>query len=319
MSDKGKSSRRRFIVSGAMGMLAATMRAAASPTAPDQSSVSNSNHGLSAPGRAVSIVRPSESAFENYLDTQFPQLRQDPQFQSIAPLAFLMVHTSGPPIHAHSTTWDISTAAGTFKKTFFFYSQPGPQLLISGSRKLLASGEMRLVSPFFNWTPDTFRQKAPVDWEKIWSRGELQLFLKQQANDISNVAVRLDAVIYSDFVMIGPDDWNLANHFRARRNGEHDEAHSLLGLTRLDSPADRIRAQLTRDQTIQGAAAGRAISRSQVFVVKYWRARTRQAAALKSLFEQTSYDDFTATLVRLKSQPKTRVRAIPSYQMEEQS
>ncbi len=296
-------SRRDFIITGGKGLFAV----AASPLWTMFTSVSGPAAGV---GRSLTVSAPSNQSFHSQIDSHFPGLHKDPLFQGILPATLLVTNTSEHAIKALSVTWSLTAQQSAEQKNFFFYVRPGRKHLLSGARNLLGPGQTRLVTPFLTLNSKRFRKgKGTVNWDRGLTRGESRKQFMQQLGSLTSVEAHIDAVIYSDWVLTGPDSHDLANHLAVRRNAEHDEAHAILRSMKAVSGTAKhqvARNILKQHHTIEGITSTPVLP-SETRKYWYYRSRTVHAKSLLHHLKKKSSARFVADLKLLRDHPKTTV------------
>jgi hypothetical protein len=128
---------------------------------------------------------------------------------------------------------------------------------------------------------------------------------------MTHVETELDAVIFSDWSLIGPDPGNLCRHLSMRRHAEHDQAVSVLRSIRDGSSRLDLANLLRRHKTIEGVA-GTTLSRSEGAKFEYHRMRALHAGTLLKHLKASSLSDFTAKVNLMRNIPRTRIqRTLP--------
>jgi hypothetical protein len=297
---------RRDVIWGGMGAAAA----AAMPKSISAAQASGLAEGLSVGGRVISVKSSSDSTFGADMDALFPGMRQDPRFHALASSFFLITNAKGPNVKALSLSWSFATSTGGYQRTVpiyhgkLFKNFSGAQSLMTARFDLVLKGGTLLVCPLFSLSPAGFEARPHSVWDSLRDSSELSPFLTQETKAASSITMQLDAVIYRDWGVAGPDAFNLAKYLRVRRNGEHDEAVKTLKLIRANPGKDEVTGTLAQRQTIQGAA-GKDIPRTNTFLFSYWQARSLQARALLDRFQSADSDTFVRELTTIRNQPKT--------------
>lgn len=200
-----------------------------------------------------------------------------------------------------------TTSEGINQVNQFFYLRSSPKTLMTGSRSLVKAGQTQLVTPFSSWSQRKLRKQRTPNWYKIINRGQMRKFVADQLKNVTSATVQLDAIVYADWVVVGPDSFNLATHLTTRRNAEHDEAVSILKLTQSGATHAAIRGKLNRHLTVDGVA-GAAVLRSDATKYWYFKSRSLQAKMLLKRFKQSNRAGFIEQLSALRNQPKTGIK-----------
>jgi hypothetical protein len=293
-------SRRELLVAGGATLAVGSVSAKSlvrSVTAGD-------NPTLKAAGREVVTLAPSSANYASAVDSLFPGLMQDLHFQTIAPVSILVTNQSGPPVRGLSVIWSLSTSNGTYEAALRFYCRSSWRHPGTGLRQFLKPGETQLVTPFFVWNPAQYKPRPADQWG--FAKGEAQKLLLRQMGQTLSISAQVDAVVYSDWKLLGPDAEGLGRHMSIRRNAEHDESVAVLKLVKTQAPRAVIAALLTSHHDAD-AVAGTSVPRSDSERHWYYHARSLQAAALLRTLHKSNRSQFTAVLSRARNRPKTQI------------
>lgn len=263
---------------------------------------------VSTSGYAVSVVSGSDLLFGGAVEALYPGLTKDPTFQQIAPLALLVTHQQGPPVRGFSVAWAITTPAGKKETPLYFYVSLGSPLtghiqsaLGSARRNILQIGQSRLVTPFFSWTPADYGSNSAQNWDEVLKRSYPGKFLVSELPAATQVKVSMDAVVFSDWKMIGPNKHKLGTKIRARRNAEHDEGLSLYKLMNNGASDNEI------IETLRAHGLAQRSYKENLGDRWYERSRRFHAQVLLKAFQNADRQTFTRALVRLTRQRKNLI------------
>ena len=268
-------------------------------------------NGLSASDRAIFAISSSDSRFQSAVGGLFPGLQNDPVFQKIAPLAILITLQNGPAIRAHSVAWQITTPTGSFDTALFSYVSPGSatkgysvSTLGSARHLTLQPGQSRLVTPFFDWSSSSFQSNPRPNWSTALKLAEPGGFLISELPTATAVRVSLDAAVFSDWKLMGPDRYNLARRLRSRRNAEHDEGLVVYRLLKAGAPNHLI------VQTLRSHASAARSSTQNLPLFWYEQARRYQAQVLLRAFGDADRHSFMRAVHRLVTQKNTVITRV---------
>jgi hypothetical protein len=299
-------SRRKMIMAGG-AVLAAPMVLAGDGRADAQVS------RLSASDRAVSAIAGSDPGFDDAAEALYPGLRKDPTFRQIAPLSLLVTHQQGPSVRAFSVSWAVTTPSGSYETPLYYYVSLGPpatghtlSALGSARRNIVPAGQSRLVTPFFHWTPADYQSKKAVDWKTAIEPTDPGEFLVSELPKATQMKPSLDAVIFTDWKMIGPNKHKLGTKIRARRNAEHDEGVAVLRLMKKGASDSEI------VQTLREHGAAPRSNNTSLNARWYEQSRRLHAQILLRAFQDSDRSNFKNALVRLKTQRKTVITRLPA-------
>jgi hypothetical protein len=305
-------SRRKLITAGATAgavslISPALIKAAATSTAGSTQSASVTDY--------LAITPSSDPSFISKLNNLFPSLLNDPYFQKIKSHSVLISNVSNQVISAYSTHWKATTATGGYETLLRHYAHRtsmrhqtarfgvmGNKTRFTGKVPVFAVGETRLLTPYFNWSPDYYQANPKPQWNKILMQSASRQFFLYELSNSTAVKVTIDSVIVNGKTVVGPDRANLAKVFRVTRNAEHDEANAILKLVKNGASADQITSAL------QDHASSKLPSRRHASHRLYVSVRRRQAQVLSRRLLSSKPEQFLRTLKYLKSQPKTTTR-----------
>lgn len=297
-------SRRKLVIAGGAALVAPAVLVRSRKSEAQTSQ-------LAASDRGVTTVSGTESGFASALDAQFPGLSADPVFQKLMPLAILITLQSGPGIRAYTVSWSVTTSAGPYQTALFYYVSPGPSAkgkspntLRSAQVNILRSGVSRLVTPFFNWTSNYYLANRPPNWDTILKPSEPGTFLVSELINATSVTTSLDAVVFSDWKLLGPDKYLLGDRLRARRNAEHDEAVGVCKLLKAGAPDSAI------VEALQSHASAERSSNKSTHIRWYEQNRRYQAQVLLKAFGDADRDTFTKAVTRLRLQKRSLIKRL---------
>jgi hypothetical protein len=181
--------------------------------------------------RAVRLIIPSDAEYDSFVRDSFPALYNSTSFQKVKPLTVLVVNRNKLAVRAYSVQWTVISASGT-KHVF------NKDVVIPLSRNssytartpVLQAGEIRLVSPLFEWS-----LSRPRYHPKDRLVSPLLDVLSQQPafkdfGTTDTIKSSIDSVIFDDGTSAGPDSGHLAYRIGKERDAEHDEGVSVLRL-----------------------------------------------------------------------------------------
>jgi hypothetical protein len=275
----------------------------------------------------ISMTAPSDPDFSALLDTHFPGLAQDTNFQKIRPYAVLIKNVSGKDINAFSTYWSVESPTGGYELTlrhFFHPSQKrlrtihfgtqGNQTRFTGQIPAIKAGATRLLTPYFNWSTNYYRRNPKLDWAKVLASGAHASFTLDELSTATAVHVSPDAVIFDQSQVAGPDRASLAKTYTVMRNAEHDTAAAVANLIPCEAdPASHVVGNLDQIRSYL-ATAGQKYPTSKQDAFKdrlYRKVRQRQATILARRLKHATPDQFVRTVQYLASQPKTTIQQVP--------
>ena len=266
-------------------------------------------HGksLSSSDRRVTLLPAADPLFSTTVEKVFRGLTSRSHFDDVRPLAALITNNSELPVRGYCIRWLLTNPDATiFDIPIFFYSNARGRQLISGRHDIIKHGETRLVTPLFTINDSKLQQKSNSDFSTVFTSSKFGRFLADKLSSTTGIDVQLDAVAFSDGVVIGRDDADFANRFRIILNAEHDEAVSLGRLIRNKAPAQIIEAK------IHGHIRADAARRTSGYEQFYFRARSRHAKLLASALQRGQRRAVGRALWALHKTPRLILEHVPT-------
>jgi TAT (twin-arginine translocation) pathway signal sequence len=278
----------------------------------------------------ISIRTSADPEFSPLLDTHFPGLADDVNFQKIRSHAVIITNVSGEDINAFSTFWKVDSATGGYEVALRHLFHPsekrlrtvhfgtrGNQTRFTGQIPAIKAGATRLLTPYFNWSSSYYQKNPHLNWmARIEATGAHGLFTVHELSMATAVHVSVDAVIVKHNQVIGPDRARLAKTYMVMRNAEHDTAIGVLRAINVSSSDKSAvgKIESSRDQ-IQGYLEGSGLKyptmQSDAFKDRLYRkVRQRQATILARRLRHATPEQFFRTVQYLASQPKTTVKRV---------
>ena len=307
----GKVSRRKMLTLGAG--LAAMPALGATGVIGKQGRVTPSN---------VRLIEPDSLEFSRQVQLHYPGLLDSPQFKQIQSLAVLLSHDGGPEVHAYSLVYKLTTSSGDFETPLFSYAHAGSRMqhakpvnaagkklrtrtVFSAQAPVLKEGSLVLATPFVTMSPVQYKQLRD-SWFLRIKTSQPGVFLLADLPQASSVKVSLDAVVFRNRTVKGPDTYQLRRRLAIRRNAEHDVAlkHRKMLKSGVDvaTVQDSIQSEATSLHTAPSGSA-------QDF---YLQARKRHAQFLLSLQNAVPQARFDKALRRMTRLHKTKLKAVAS-------
>lgn len=295
MKENKVVSRRKMLASGAMIGAAAIVTPAIM-----KSAASGADHDLK-------LIPGSQPDFSAALTSLYHGLHDDAVFQKISPLAAIITHPGGTSVRAFTVCWALSTANESYQTSLFCHSGPlsrrrgrKGRTVATAQREILRPGESLLVTPFFAWSPQYYQKNSNPDWKQLLNEGGAGTFLLSQLQNSADVKIWLDATIFSDRTVLGPDAEQSAERLRVRRHAEHDEAVSLLRKLHAGASTNDLENILVaHGTTLRAGGSGPK--------AWYWQARRHHAQVLLKLLNQRGPKALLKALAALKAMHRTKI------------
>jgi hypothetical protein len=170
----------------------------------------------------------------------------------------------------------------------------------SGETVVWKPGEARIVSPMFNLNESRVKARDMSRLFNALASGPLA----KEVNRISRVEISLIAAVYDDGLCESQKQSDSCDRYENERNGERDEAATILEALNLNLSDDQIAARLNEDIAKSQAADGNDISDSLE------AARGREARILLSIFKRHGRTHTWETAQQLARYPTTTLRKV---------
>lgn len=167
--------------------------------------------------QSLTLIQPTDRNFDSTLDAYFPGLSEEENYpQAIRPFLVIVRNDNGSTAVAYSITWTVHYAGGSVRPLrALFVNRP---LMDQGAVTYLTPGEVRLISPMFNLTPEEYGH-----YESIAP-------LYPGSRKLTSVDADVDGVVYGDGTFIGPDTTKVLQRYAMAQFATRDEILAALNL-----------------------------------------------------------------------------------------
>ena len=169
------------------------------------------------PVKSLVVHRHTDADFQTKVSSGFPSLTRWSQYQRLAPLIVTLSNVSLKSTGTYCVLWQLTDAAGLTH--FMHCTHIRKHYNLPGTLRTLQPNDVRLVSPFFNFSSAEY----PSDPEQLTPRIPAQV----PWLDAVTVTAQVDAIIAEDNTFEGQDLFQLRRQYALRRNAEHDAGVSL--------------------------------------------------------------------------------------------
>lgn len=224
--------------------------------------------------QSLTLIKPSDPAFEVMIDTYYPGLSDEPGYQkSIRPFLVVVRNDTALPAMAYAITWTVHYAEGhTRRRQAVFVNSP---LMDRAAMKYIPPGIVRLISPMFNVTP-----KGYAWYHSFGTMYPASSFPPSQG--LVSVDAQVDGVVYRGGTFIGADKTRVLQRYVMARFAARDEMLAALKLiessTVPQAMAIQPLAQMLNQQIQWGFRANQG-----TLLAMYVRARGRSAQGLERI------------------------------------
>ena len=257
----------------------------------------------SVPVRQLTLIQPNDPGFDDLLTTNFPGLDSLDGYATYRPFLVLLRNDTLHSARAYSIAWDIQYPGGPNQiETDFIqkYHQSKAQA------RAFASGELRLIAPFFNTSPQEYVIRRTIIANRM---SAFVNHLPYSASNIKSVSPTVDAAIFDDGLYIGPDRFFLLTRYQCMREVEHDLAEALLKVMDSKGPTDEVVSILQRD--IQAGLAANTSSRERAAICALYRGE--QAQMLLGLYRTGGVESVFTRAWAMDQRPRETIsRALPN-------
>lgn len=163
------------------------------------------------------LVSHDDPEFENHVSSAYPKIANHELYPKVKKFMAVLSHEGTRQAKAYRVLWTIQQSANrqrTMQSVFI-----KKHCMLRNAVKVVGPGKKRLVSMFFNY--------STADYNFDAGNATLRIPPNFPFLDSEVVSVSIDAVIYSDHTIAGPDKYDLRSHYLLTRDAEHDEGYSL--------------------------------------------------------------------------------------------
>jgi len=185
-------------------------------------------------GQGLALISPASSNFDDAIRRLLPDRIAGPALAT-KPYLVILSNQSGHTIVAFSTVWDITYTDRSRQRTLapilFVDAVSGaddaPTLDPAGGVPPVASGEERVVAMETEFRPSTDKLSEEEDINLVsWLRATTQDY---KAKAVAQMQIRLDAAIFSDGLLVGPNVSNLDVGFTAKLEAKQKLFQQIVG------------------------------------------------------------------------------------------
>ncbi len=168
---------------------------------------------------------------------------------------------------------------------------------MSGDAPFLPANSVRLVTPFFVWSPGFYKQHPKVDWAALLNQDQQRVFVAAELASSTSVTLQIKTVVLADNSIQGNRQAMLVHFIRTERNAQHDQAKSTLKMLRKGASSYQVATALETRWSQSQPASQHIRSR------RYSVARSREAGHLLAMLNVKS-PLFEKRLVKLSKAKK---------------
>ena len=249
----------------------------------------------------LQMLSSSDPAFRGKIDQNYPGLLEDKSGGVLAPCFHIIANNGTHSVSAVTLRWTFLTST---EESEAFDRHVMPSVMghwYTGVTPLIPKGLVRVFSPFFSWSPQQYSSLVkPLEWTKLLSHSEVTRFRSTSLlRNVQATQMTIDAVIWGNGVVSGPDHSSLAKEFVVTRNGEHDAAYDVQTQLR------QGKSQSQLDQFLSSQFAGIAPEPRNRIHRRYDTARRRESGFLLNALRTQSPAEFRLTIQSIVSRPRT--------------
>jgi len=266
---------------------------------------------LHADRHGMIVAKLSDTDLAQVLDASYPRLRNDPHLEPFVPLMVYVRNESQLNVLAYTIAFTVVPLHGQTEVMHVTLQHkadlPGR---ISDVTPVLERHESRVVGPWFNW--GTVKWKDNPDTSTF--AGLARFRFVSAVPNARNVEVSLDAVVFDDGSIVGPDVYDLRDQFESLRNGERAEgvhvAQMLAQGQTANGVADYLKAQISLGRDAIGKTDKESLERT---------ARAARAGDFERILRERGPEALKLAANRLASYGITALRVVPDEQTAQKS
>jgi hypothetical protein len=163
------------------------------------------------------LINSDDQEFEDHVSSAYPLIANSEFYPRARKFIAVLRHDGTVDAKAYRVLWTIQQSPSRQRTMMAQYIRK--HCMLRSGVLNVKPGSRRLISPFFNYSASDYNFRPENATLRIPPRFP---FL-----DAEVVSLSVDAVIYSDGTMAGPDKYDLRSRYLATRAAEHDEGYSL--------------------------------------------------------------------------------------------
>lgn len=249
------------------------------------------------------LIASDEPEFYDHVSSTYPQIANHEHFPKARKFMAVLSHEGSRQAKAYRVLWTIQQSPNRQRTMQAVYIQKHC-MLRSGVLNVRPE-KKRLVSMFFNYStsdynfrPENATLRVPPNFPFL---------------DAELISVSIDAVIYTDRTIAGPDKYDLRTRYLATRAAEHNEGYSL------SWKLEKMKAALGPNESIDPGKIASILdydipygaSRPGTDGAAILRlARSQEAAIMKGLLTSRGLDALVKNVARRVKFPADRLTAI---------
>lgn len=249
------------------------------------------------PTPSLKVLLPGTQAFDEAVATSYPNLKSVAWYSRINQCMAILSNLGNVKAKAYSVEWILKDDSGQQINLRASFEQK--HRMRRGSVRTIGPGGLRLLSPFFNFSPEEYINRLQVVSRAVST--------ESLPESITLVTASLRGVVFADGTVSGADSAAFLRRYRAMRHAEHDEAQWLAQYLQQPTPSSEEELNTILGQHIQ-----RANSFSQSPGAIYWRTRSQEAAVLKSALQRGGLAALQAATDRRISYAREQLRIAPT-------
>lgn len=235
------------------------------------------------------MIAHDHDLFEPLIAANYPGVLDAKLYHKMKPFMAIIKHEGASKAKSYAVQWSIrEKGSGQPRRLLahFLMKHSTPPRFA----KTIEPGAVRLISPFFNCSPDEFSR-----WKQHVHSTVPGGFPYMEA-EISSVD--LDVAIYANGTTEGPDRNRFLNRYLAARNAEHDEGVSVARRLRAGAGSNELEDLFLKH--LQKGLAAQGVSPQAL----YDRARGQEAAILHNLLANRGLETLKQNVARRVRYPR---------------
>ena len=253
------------------------------------------------------LIRHHEPEFDDHVFSTYPKIAGHQLYPRAKKFMAVLSHEGSTQAKAYRVLWTVQQSPDRQRIMQCVFIRK--HCMLRSALKVVAPGKKRLVSPFFNYSTADYDFLPDSVFNTNGS--EERLLSRFPFLDAEVVSVSVDAVIYSDRTISGPDRYDLLSRYLAVRAAEHNEGYSLAW------KLEKMKAALGPGESLDPAKIasildydfqyGMASSQSDNPMAIHRFARSQEAALLKGLLQSRGLAALEAHIARRLSYPHEKL------------
>ncbi len=249
------------------------------------------------------LITSDESEFDDHVSSTYPLIANHELYPKAKKFMAVLSHEGSKPAKAYRMLWTIQQSPTRQRTIQAVYVRK--HCMLRTAVLNVNPGTKRLVSMFFNYSTSDYNFRP--------ENATLRIPPKFPFLDAQVISASVDAVIYSDRTIAGPDKYDLRTCYLDIRAAEHNAGY------RISWKMDKMKAGLGPGESLDPSQVASVLDADIKYGLAYYgtpnqmmyrRARSQEAAIMKQLLTSGGLSRLEANVARRLKFPAEELTSI---------